>query len=55
MGKKRPAGGIARKTTSDEAKGLRGEAVQLKEVVDELTLESRPLKLRMTGDGGDDG
>ncbi len=38
-GKKRLAGDTAREATSDEVKGLRKEAVTLKEVVAELTLE----------------
>jgi transposase len=52
-GKKRLAGDTAREATSEEVKGLRREAVQLKEVVAELTLENRLLKKSMTGDGGD--
>ena len=51
-GKKRLAGDTAREATSDEVKGLLREAVQLKEVVAELTLENRLLKKSMTGDGG---
>ncbi len=53
-GKKRLAGDTVREATSDEAKGLRGEAVALKEVVAELTLENRLLKKSMIGDGGND-
>ena len=53
-GKKRLAGDTAREATSDEVKGLRRQAVQLKEVVAELTLENRLLKKSMTGDGGDE-
>ncbi len=53
-GKKRLAGDTAREATSDEVKGLRREAVALKEVVAELTLENRLLKKSMIGDGGDD-
>jgi transposase len=52
-GKKRLAGDTAREATSDEVKGLRREAVALKEVVAELTLENRLLKKSMIGDGGD--
>jgi transposase len=52
-GKKRLAGDTAREATSDEVKALRREAVELKEVVAELTLENRLLKKSMTGDGGD--
>jgi len=51
-GKKRLAGDTAREATSDEVKGLRKEAVTLKEVVAELTLENRLLKKSMIGDGG---
>ena len=51
-GKKRLAGDTAREATSDEVKGLRKEAVALKEVVAELTLENRLLKKSMTGNGG---
>ena len=53
-GKKRLAGDTAREATSDEVKGLRKEAVTLKEVVAELTLENRLLKKSMIGDGGDE-
>ena len=53
-GKKRLAGDTAREATSDEVKGLRKEAVALKEVVAELTLENRLLKKSMTGGGGDE-
>jgi transposase len=53
-GKKRLAGDTAREATADEVKGLRREAVELKEVVAELTLENRLLKKSMTGDGGDE-
>ena len=52
-GKKRLAGDTAREATSEEVKGLRKEAVTLKEVVAELTLENRLLKKSMIGDGGD--
>ncbi len=51
-GKKRLAGDTAREATSDEVKGLRKEAVALKEVVAELTLENRLLKKSMIEDGG---
>ncbi len=53
-GKKRLAGDTAREATSDEVKALRREAVELKEVVAELTLENRLLKKSMTGNGGDE-
>jgi transposase len=43
-GKKRLAGDTARQATSDEVKSLRREAVALKEVVADLTLENRLLK-----------
>ena len=52
-GKKRLAGDTAREATPDEVKGLRKEAVTLKEVVAELTLENRLLKKSMIGNGGD--
>ena len=52
-GKKRLAGDTAREATSDEVKSLRREAVALKEVVAELTLENRLLKKSMSGAGED--
>ncbi len=52
-GKKRLAGDTAREATSDEVRGLRREAVALKEVVADLTLENRLLKKSMIGDGED--
>jgi transposase len=52
-GKKRLAGDTAREATSDEVKNLRREAVALKEVVAELTLENRLLKKSMIGVGED--
>ena len=54
-GKKRLAGDTVREATSDEVKGLRREAGELKQVIAELVLENRPLKKSMTGDGGVDG
>ena len=54
-GKKRLAGDTAREATSEEVKGLRRQAEELKEVVAELMLENRLLKKSMTGDGGDEG
>jgi transposase len=53
-GKKRLAGDTAREATSEEVKSLRREAVALKEVVAELTLENRLLKKSMIGAGEDD-
>ena len=50
-GKKRLAGDTA--ATPDEVKDLRREALALKEVVADLTLENRLLKKSMTGDGGE--
>ena len=50
-GKKRLAGDTAREATSDEVKGLRREAIALKEVVADLTLENRLLKKSAIGDG----
>src|SRR5687768_7482936 len=52
-GKKRLAGDTAREATSDEVRGLRREAAALKEVVADLTLETRLLKKSMIGDGED--
>ena len=43
-GKKRLAGDTARAATSDEVNDLRREAMALKEVVADLTLEKRLLK-----------
>jgi transposase len=48
------AGDTVREASSDEVKGLRKEASQLKEVVAEQTLELRLLKKSMFMDGGDD-
>ena len=52
-GKKRLAGDTAREATSAEVKDLRREAIALKEVVADLTLENRLLKKSMIGDGED--
>ena len=52
-GKKRLAGDTAREANTDEVKGLRKEARDLKEVVAEQALELRLLKNRMFTDGGD--
>ena len=52
-GKKRLAGDTARAATSDEVNDLRREAMALKEVVADLTLENRVLKKSVTGDGED--
>ena len=53
-GKKRLAGDTARAATSDEVNDLRREAMALKEVVADLTLENRVLKKSVTGDGEDE-
>jgi transposase len=53
-GKKRLAGDTACAATSDEVKDLRREAIALKEVVADLTLENRLLKKSVTADGEDD-
>ncbi len=53
-GKKRLAGDTAREANSDEVKGLRSEAAQLKEALAETVLENRLLKKSMFGAGGDD-
>src|SRR5437868_34240 len=50
-GKKRLAGDTAREASSDEVKGLRAEAHQLKELLAELMLENRLLKKSVLGDG----
>src|SRR6185436_10531914 len=52
-GKKRLAGDTARAATSDEVNDLRREAMALKEVVADLTLDNRVLKKSVTGDGED--
>ena len=52
-GKKRLAGDTARQATSGEVKDLRAEALALKEVVADLTLENRILKKNTTGAGGE--
>ncbi len=52
-GKQRLAGDLVREASSDEVKGLRKEARDLKEVVAEQTLELRLLKKSMIGDGED--
>ena len=44
---------LARAATSDEVHDLRREATALKEVVADLTLETRLLKKSMTEDGED--
>ena len=53
-GKKRLAGDTAREANSDEVKGLRREAAQLKEALAETVLENRLLKKSTYGAGGDD-
>ena len=53
-GKKRLAGDIAREATSDEVKGLRTEAQQLKELLAEVLLENRLLKKSVIGGGESD-
>lgn len=52
-GKKRLAGDTMREANTDEVKGLRREARDLKEVVAEQTLELRLLKKSMFGPLGD--
>src|ERR1700756_5056320 len=52
-GKKRLAGDSAREATSDEVKGLRAEARQLKETLAEVLIENRLLKKSVLGDGED--
>ena len=53
-GKKRLAGDTAREATSDDVKGLRAEAHQLKELLAELMMENRLLKKSVLGDGESD-
>ena len=53
-GKKRLAGDTAREATSDEVKGIRVEAQQLKELLAEVLLENRLLKKSVIGDGESD-
>ena len=50
-GKRRLAGDTAREATSDEVKGLRAEARQLKEALAEATLENRLPKKSVIADG----
>jgi transposase len=50
-GKKQLAGDTAREATSDEVKGLRAEAQQLKELLAEVVLENRLLKKSVISDG----
>jgi transposase len=53
-GKKRLAGDTVREATSDEVKGLRTEAQQLKELLAEVLLENRLLKKSVIGGGESD-
>jgi transposase len=53
-GKKRLAGDTAREAASDEVKGLRTEAQQLKELLAEVVLENRLLKKSVIGGGESD-
>ncbi len=53
-GKNRLAGDTARQATTPEVKELRSEALALKEVVAELTLENRLLKKSMITGGEND-
>ena len=52
-GKKRLAGDTVRQANTGEVKGLRAEALALKELVADLSLENRLLKKNMTGAGED--
>ena len=52
-GKKRLAGDTARQANTGEVKDLRAEALALKELVADLSLENRLLKKNMSGTGGD--
>ena len=53
-GKKRLAGDTGRQATSGEAKDLKREMRDMKELVAELSLENRLLKKSMIADGGDE-
>jgi transposase len=53
-GKKRLAGDTAREATSDDVKGLRAEAHQLKELLAEVLLENRLLKKSVLADAESD-
>ena len=53
-GKKRLAGDTVREATSDEVKGQRTEAQQLKELLAEVLLENRLLKKSVIGGGESD-
>src|ERR1700677_4019868 len=53
-GKKRLAGDTVREATSDEVKGLRTDAQQLKELLAEVLLENRLLKKSVLGGGESD-
>ena len=53
-GKKRLAGDTGRQATSGEVKDLKREMRDMKELVDELSLENRLLKKSMIADGGDE-
>jgi transposase len=53
-GKKRLGGDTAREATSDEVKGLRTEAQELKELLAEVLLENRLLKKNVIGGGESD-
>ena len=50
--RKRSGGSFSRRSTG-EVKDLRAEAIALKELVADLTLENRLLKKSMSGAGGD--
>jgi transposase len=47
------AGDTARQANTSEVKDLRAEALALKELAADLSLENRLLKKNMTGAGGD--
>ncbi len=52
-GKKRLAGDTARQANTGEVRDPRAEALALKELVADLSLENRLLKKNMSGAGGD--
>ena len=51
VGRKRLAGDTAREAISGEIRSLRAESSQLKEMLAELMMENRLLKISVLGDG----
>lgn len=52
-GKKQLDSDTEHQTNNDEVRDLRREVRDINELVADLTLENRPLKKSMTGNGGD--